>query len=128
MDMNHSTAKPCFDLEERTERFAQRVQQFTKDIPKTIANTQYIMQVIRSSGSVAANYIETNDALGDKDFLMRLKITRKEAKESRLWLRLIETSSTEQEEVRQSLEGEANELTLIFSAMLRNKQMTNNLN
>ena len=79
-----------YDLEERTLRFAKEVIEFVNILPKTMANIEIVKQIIRSSGSVGANYIEANEALSKKDFTMRVKICRKEAKESRYWLRLIE--------------------------------------
>jgi four helix bundle protein len=72
-----------YDLEERTFQFAQQVRAFVKLLPRTVCNIEDVKQVVRSSGSVGANYIEANEALGKKDFLMRLRISRKEAKESR---------------------------------------------
>jgi four helix bundle protein len=107
-----------FDLEERTEEFARMVRQFVKYIPKTIANLEDGKQVVRSSGSVGANYIEANEALSKKDFLMRIKICRKEAKESRYWLKLID-SGQELEKDRLKLVQEAGELMNIFGAILQ---------
>ena len=78
-----------YDLEERTFQFAKAVSLFIKSLPKTISNVEYSKQVIRSSSSVGANYIEANESLGKKDFVMHLRISRKEAKESIFWLRLI---------------------------------------
>ncbi len=77
-----SNEKKPYDLEERTFLFAKNVAIFCKKLPKTSSNIEYIKQVIRASGSVGANYIEANEALGKKDFSMRIKISRKEAKES----------------------------------------------
>ena len=71
-----------YDLEERTFQFAKNVAHYVKTLPKTIPNSEYGVQVVRSSGSTGANYIEANEALSKKDFLMRIKISRKEAKES----------------------------------------------
>lgn len=89
-----NTDRP-YDLEERTFLFAKEVALFCKRLPKNVENIEYIKQVIRSSGSVGANYIEANESLGEKDFSLRLKISRKEAKESMYWLRLIcETNNT----------------------------------
>lgn len=85
---NISNNKP-YDLEERTFLFAKNVRLFVKTLDKTIANIEDMKQVVRSSGSVAANYIEANEAFSKKDFIFRAKISRKEAKESVLWLRLI---------------------------------------
>jgi len=76
-------------------------------------------QLIKASGSIGANYIEANEALSKKDFMMRIKISRKEAKESRYWLRIIDTGSEiELENTRQHLEKEATELMNIFGSIL----------
>ncbi len=79
------------DLEDRTFEFARRVRAVVKRLPKTLANTEDGRQLIKASGSVGANYIEANEALSKKDFLTRIRICRKEAKESRYWLRLVDT-------------------------------------
>jgi four helix bundle protein len=76
------------DLEERTFRFAESARTFAKQLPKTTSNVEDVRQLVRASGSVAANWIEANEALSRKDFLMRMKICRKEAKESRLFLQV----------------------------------------
>ena len=68
-----SDTRRTFDLEERTFRFAQRVRLLIKQTPRTMGNIEDGKQVLRSSGSVGANYIEANEALGSKDFLMRIK-------------------------------------------------------
>ncbi len=81
-----------YDLEERTLMFAKDVILFVKRLSMTITNIELIKQIVRSSGSVGANYIEANEALSKKDFIMRIKICRKEAKESRYWLKLIEVN------------------------------------
>ena len=73
-------SKP-YDLEERTFLFAKECRIYIKNLPKTASNIEDGKQLIRSSGSVGANYIEANEKLGDKDLLFRLKISRKEAKE-----------------------------------------------
>jgi len=78
-----------YDLEDRTFQFAKSVRLFLKTTKKTISNIEDGKQVIRSSGSVGANYIEANEALSKKNFVYRIKICRKEAKESTYWLRLI---------------------------------------
>jgi len=109
-----------YDLEERTFAFAKRVRAFVKKLPKTAANIEDGRQVIKASGSVGANYIEANEALSKKDFVMRIKISRKEAKESGYWLKLTDTNSDqEMEGERKDLEKEARELTSIFGAILR---------
>jgi four helix bundle protein len=105
-----------YDLEERTFEFAKAVRVFVRRVVKDIPNIEDCKQVVRSSGSVAANYIEANESLSKKDFLMRAKICRKEAKESRFWLRLILAEGLEEERIR--LEQEAKELTHIFGAIV----------
>jgi four helix bundle protein len=107
-----------YDLEERTLRFAKEVLKFVGILQKTMANIEIMKQIIRSSGSVGANYIEANEALSKKDFAMRIKICRKEAKESRYWLRLIEARGEEAEKRRQSLINEATELMKIFGSIV----------
>ena len=80
-----------YDLEDRTFEFSKNVRDFVKQISRTLPNIEDIKQVVRASGSVGANYIEANESLGKKDFLMRIRICRKEAKESCYWLRLIDS-------------------------------------
>ena len=116
-------AGPVYDLEERTYEFARCVRLFVKRLPRTITNSEDVKQVIRSSGSVGANYIEANEALSKKDFLVRVKISRKESKESRYWLRLVDTgtdATVEQE--RQQLIQESTELMKIFGAIIRKSE------
>ena len=108
-----------YDLEDRTLEFAKRVRRFVSKLSKTPANIEDGKQMIRSSGSVGANYIEANEALSKKDFAMRIKICRKEAKESRYWLRLVDTGGkSELEQEREALESEARELTHIFGSIV----------
>jgi four helix bundle protein len=108
-----------YDLEDRTLKFAKNVRAFLKRLSKTPNNIEDRKQLAKASGSVGANYIEANEALGKKDFMMRIKICRKEAKESRYWLRLIDTcSEIELENERQYLEKEATELMNIFGSIL----------
>jgi len=118
MQINHSE-KPVYDLEERTFQFAKAVRLTVKSLPHSLANTEDSIQVVRSSGSVGANYIEANESLSRKDFSMRVKICRKEAKESAYWLRLIlETNEPENENELSHLMNEAVELKKIFSAII----------
>jgi len=121
--MTETQNPPQYDLEDRTFEFAKNTRAFVKKLNKTIANIEDGKQVIRSTGSVGSNYIEANEALSKKDFLMRIKICRKEAKESRYWFRLIDTNGNkEQEDQRNILVNEASELTKIFSAIIRKSQ------
>lgn len=112
-----------YNLEERTFEFAKRIRKLVKNLPRTYGNIEDIPQLVRSSGSVGANYIEANESLGKKDFLMRIKICRKEAKECCYWLRLIEISEKdEQMNVWDSALEEATELMKIFGAIYRKSE------
>ena len=112
-----------YDLEDRTLEFARKVREFVPMLNRTPANIEDGKQLVRSSGSVGANYIEANEALSKKDFLMRIKICRKEAKESRYWLRLVDTQGDAQcEQLRKALVQEATELTHIFGAIVTKSQ------
>ena len=118
--MTEGGSGPRYDLEARTEAFAKSVRRYVKTLPRCITNTEDVRQLARASGSVAANYIEANEALGQKDFLIRLR-TRKGAKESRLFLRLLDTGGDQRLDTeRASLCQEATELMLILSSILRN--------
>ena len=87
-------------------------------MPKSIINQEILKQLVRSSSSIGANYIEANEALSKKDFMMRIKIRRKESKESRYWLRLVDTGGNKElEKERQELVIEAGELTHIFGSI-----------
>ena len=108
-----------YDLEQRTFQFAKMTREFVRKLPKSTGNIEDGKQVVRSSGSIGANYIEANEALSRKDFLMRIKISRKEAKESRYWLRLIDTNDNEAlDKKRNDLIKESTELMNIFGAII----------
>lgn len=117
--MSKSHGSKPYDLEERTFEFAKHIRLLIKSLPKTIANVEDMKQLIRSSGSIGANYREANESLSKKDFLMRLKISRKEAKESAYWIRLIhETNQLENNIEIKDMIQEANELTKILSSII----------
>lgn len=91
-----------------------------RGLPRTIANIEDVKQLVRASGSVAANCIEANEALGEKDRVMKFRTCRKEAKECQLWLRLLNTGDIpEVSSECDLLRREANELKLIFSAIVK---------
>ncbi len=120
--MSETSEKP-YDLEERSFQFAKSVRAFLKTIPRTLANIEDGKQLIRSSGSVGANYIEANESLGKKDFKLRIRISRKEAKETAYWLRLLDTgTSPNVESTRSELLQEATELMRILAAILRKSE------
>ncbi|CAN5662107.1 four helix bundle protein [soil metagenome] len=110
------------ELEERALQNAIQVRDFVKQIEKTIWNNEYLKQIVRSSASVGANYIEANEFLGEKDFLMKVKISRREAKETKYWLRLIDIENKpELESKKNQLIQEAEELRLILSVIINNR-------
>jgi len=109
-------SKP-YDLRDRTLRFAKTARNYVKKLPSTLSNTEDARQLIKASGSVGANYIEAEEALSKKDFIMRIKISRKEAKESGYWVELTEPRQ-EQIMEKQSLIREATELMKIFGSIV----------
>src|SRR3989344_9518868 len=110
--------KPRSNLEERTFCFARDVRAFVRKLPRGIISTADGAQLVRSSGSVGANYIEEQEALSKKDFGMRVKICRKEAKESGYWLALVGDLPDTLLREQRVLTQEALELTKIFSAIV----------
>lgn len=109
------------DLEQRASDFAVSVRWFIKSLPQTLANYEDVRQLIKSSGSICANYIEANEALSKRDRVMRLKISRKEAKETTFWINTILKSNdlpSALVQTGESLYKEANELRNILSAII----------
>jgi four helix bundle protein len=114
-----------FDLEDRMTRFAKNVCDFLRPIPLTEANTIYMRQLLRSSSSIGANYLEANDALGKKDFLVKTRTSRREGKETRYWLRLLEIPDNQKlENKRKILIDEAEQLIRILSAIINKVQQS----
>lgn len=118
--MTEKSGDGRYDLEDRTYEFARGVRAFVKRLPRTVCNAEDVEQVVRSSGSVGANYIEANEALGKKDFRMRIRISRKESKETRYWLRLLDTQDAATLDAeRAKLVQERAELMPIFGSILK---------
>jgi four helix bundle protein len=112
--------KECQIVEERTHQFAWEVREFLKAIPRMAGNDQDGRQLLRSSGSVGANYLEADNALSRKDALMRIRICLKESRESEYWLRLLDLSiKPELLSRRESLIRESAELARIFATISR---------
>lgn len=105
-----------YDLEQRTLEFSKAVLDLCKQIPRNSLTNPLISQLVRSSGSIGANYIEANECLGKKDFSHKIKIARKEAKETIFWLEnlksIFENSETE------ALIDEAIQLKKILSSII----------
>ncbi len=105
------------DFENRTTEYGKRIIRLCKSLPKDRINNPLVNQIIRSSGSVGANYREANEALGKKDFAHRLRIARKEAKETGHWLELIEEANSGFSERMKDLFQETKEIRNILSAI-----------
>ena len=117
--------QPPYKLEERTYEFALRVRLFLRDRQWLPIGWTDVKQLLRSSGSVAANYVESQEAISDGDFVYRIRIWRKETRESVLWLRLLNdthaldsSGSVEHE----ALLKEADELVRIFTSIILKKE------
>ncbi len=120
-EITNSSAKK-YDLEERTFNFAKRVNEYVNKLPRTITNIENGKQLARSAGSVGANYIEANNALSKKDFLMRIRISKKEAKESYFWIRLTEPEISQLHE-KEALLNEATELVKILGSIVEKSKV-----
>jgi len=121
--MSKITNPKQYDLEDRTFQFAKNVRNFIRKFPKNIANIEDAHQLVRASGSVGANYIEANEALSKKDFIHRIKICRKESKESKYWLKLVYIEDNEKlEQERSALIQESTELMNIFGAIIHKSE------
>lgn len=115
-----------YNLEDRTYLFARECRSLIRSIPKTLSNIEDGKQLIGASGSVGTNYIEANEKLGDKDFLMRLKISRKEAKEAQYWLRLLKDLNDGYQGKVEELISEATELRRILSSIINKRPISKN--
>ena len=115
--MNQAVSYKRYDLEERCLLFTKRINQYVRKLPKDIPNVENGKQLVRAGGSVGANYIEANESLGKKDFMMKVKTSKKESKESRYWLMLTEPLPAYQKE-KDELIQETTELMKIFGSIL----------
>ena len=117
-----SNEKTVYDLKERSRAFAAQCRKFVQSLPRSMANQVDGRQLLKASGSVGANYLEADNALGDKDFLMRIGICLKEARESEYWLSLIEPQGQVVARQREGLLQVSRELVKIFAAIARKKR------
>lgn len=119
--------KGIFDLEERTGKFGEDIIDFAKTLPETVINKPLISQIIRSGTSLGANYMEANGAESKKDFIHKVSICKKEAKETMHWLRMIASANQARKEDCSKLYQEVHELTKIFAKILSScKKKSNN--
>lgn len=109
-----------YDLEERTAFFAEKIILLCKDVPNTITNTAIVSQLVRSGTSIGANYCEANGACSKKDFKNKIYFCKKEAIETKYWLRLLAKSDSNLKDRLKTLWKEAQELTLNFSKIAAN--------
>lgn len=121
--MEEKTVKSDFDLEERTSKFGSQVIKFAKSVPNSNITCSLVNQLVRSGTSVGANYCEANESVSKKDFLHRISICVKEAKETKHWLRMIVAAEPDLRDKAESLWREAKELHLIFGSIKRNTGM-----
>jgi four helix bundle protein len=112
-----------YDLEKRTTEFAKSVIRICRQLANNSMNERLVGQVVGSAGSIGANYREANDALGKKDFIQRLKISRREAKECMHWLELVLEANTEIAAEIQPVQKECEELKNILSAIINKSEM-----
>jgi four helix bundle protein len=109
--MNH------YDLEERTQKFGENIIDCLKTIKVNILNQPVINQLIRSATSIGANYMEANQASSKKDFANKIRISQKEANESKHWLRMLARTNQEKNDECRKFWKETHELVLIFAAI-----------
>ena len=113
-----------YDLEERTALFGENVIVFARGIKQDEINKPLIRQIVRSSTSIGANYMEADGGVSKKDFRNKIGICKKEAKETKHWLRMISKANPEKTEECRTLWKEAHELVLIFSKIFNNSKDT----
>src|SRR2546421_6705858 len=114
------TSQPIqYDLEERTARFGEAVLAFAKSVPRHVITLPLVGQLVRSATSVGANYCEADDAVSRKEFRLKICTCKKEARETKHWLRMLAAADETQKEQARKLWCEAKELHLIFAAIYR---------
>lgn len=121
--MTSAQSKKQYDLAERTFQFAVDARALVKRLPYAIVNNEDGKQLVRASGSVGANYIEASEAVSKKDFGHRIKICRKEAKESVYWLKLLSTNNATIQQECERLIAEAIELQKIFGSIVTKHEL-----
>jgi four helix bundle protein len=118
-EIQSPNGKPAFDLEERTAQFGETIVHFARTVVKNPVTVPLISQLVRAGTSVGANYCEADDAVSKKDFKNKIGTCRKEARETKLWLRMIAAAEPEMKAEARKLWHEAKELHLIFAAIWR---------
>ena len=108
-----------FDLEERTARFGEAVVAFAKKVPLNDVNRSLVSQLIRAATSIGANYAEADDCDSKKDVRFKIGLCRREARETKHWIRMVVASEQQLREEARAIWQEAKELNLIFGAIRR---------
>ena len=119
---NGESVRDKYDLEERTAKFGEKIIQFAKKLPKSSITIPLISQLVKAGTSVGANYSEADDAESKPDFKHKIGICKKEARETKHWLRMVAVSLSEEKESCRKLWKEAHELTLIFAKISKKCQ------
>lgn len=121
-DEKNPKPKKIYDLEERTSKYSEKIIEFTKKLPRDNRYLSLVTQLVRSATSVGANYCEADDAHSKKDFCHKISICKKESRETKYWLRIIAKTFPEFKDEAKILWKEAQELNLIFAAIINNKK------
>jgi len=114
-----SGTKTGFDLAERTAKFGEEVIRFCKGVPRSVITEPLIRQLVRSGTSVGANYCEADDAVSGKEFRQKIGTCKKEARETKYWLRMIAAAEADCGDKARVLWQEAKEIHLIFASIFR---------
>jgi four helix bundle protein len=112
-----------YDLEERTSKFGEDIIDFAKKIPINPITHPLVPQLIKAGTSIGANYHEANEASSPKDFRNKIKISNKEARETKFWLRMVVRACPEMTLDAKPFRQEAHELNLIFSKIIKNTKV-----
>jgi four helix bundle protein len=117
-EIQNTNDKKVYDLEERTALFGEEIIDFAKTLPHDRISDELVKQFIRSGTSIGANYMEADGAESKKDFRHKIALCKKEAKETKHWLRMISKANPDRKKACRNLWQEAQELTLIFSTII----------
>jgi four helix bundle protein len=120
----NANVKKVYDLEERTALFGEEIIDFAKTLPHDRISNELVKQFIRSGTSIGANYMEADGAESKKDFRHKIALCKKEAKETKHWLRMISKANPDRKIECKNLWQEAQELTLIFSTIINTSRKT----
>jgi four helix bundle protein len=119
--MKTDAVRKNYDLEERTALFGEAIIAFAKRVPVTQVTRSLIDQLVRSGTSLGANYCEADDSESKKDFLHKIRLCRKESRETKHWLRMIAAAEPDLKVDARSLWQETKELNLIFGKIARGR-------